>query len=641
MFRFNGTKVGINSSTSTGPFYPLNLSWRNPSVTPNEGLYLYDSKFGYCIKLNSTKEIDVKLRVFYPHKGEAVIAGNTKSYTRGDRGNWKLICWDDTQPFVEEDEGDAKYKFEFYYTGTKINETECSGPSIGIAIFKDARVEPEIGTRETEFTFSVWVMAVKSDSLTLKVYDSNKDCVAERKSKDITTTEWKQFVFENVSFKVLPALGNASYVFLTGKDTEISFDGPELIIEDFGALIVSPEKGTNYTPFNFSVDFTTSKPRNVTLWARYDEDEWELVESKPVASKRETILFSNITPSKVFRSIEWKCKGIANESGITRTPWDIGLKWLNRNVSPKEGWWYETYNFSVRLSANVPGDVVLMVKEEDSNEWMAVGKKPYTDSPNPQTLTWENERICNNPYDGNTSYNFTFYWGKTPYADPHSDGPKLFIPINISILSSNVIPKDGVLYNFKDHIFSDNNNTLFNFSISVKADDNTTIKLVLFDPDGNEQTEKECNYTTPHQPFKCSWSGIELPSGQIGTWNYTIEYYDKRLFYDTGYGWNRFNKTFEGPNLVAVFEEYHSSPDLLGPDGITWGELVNVTVCMNGTEEMDITLEAHNVDPSSPDYNNWTEIGPGPEHYYATGKECLNWTIDTYIVPFDKLRLKW
>jgi hypothetical protein len=76
--------------------------------------------------------------------------------------------------------------------------------------------------------------------------------------------------------------GNAEYMFKfeSGHVLSKNYTGPELIIEEFGALIVTPKEGTNYTPFNFSVDFTTSKPRNVTLWARYDEDEWELVESR-------------------------------------------------------------------------------------------------------------------------------------------------------------------------------------------------------------------------------------------------------------------------------------------------------------------------------------------------------------------------
>ena len=627
MFRFEGI---FKSNESEGPFYPLDLRWRNLSVTPNGGLY--NDLFDYSIEVYSTKEIEVKLRVDYPHEGEGVISDNTMSYTRGDIGNWKPFCWSDTQPFVKEDEGDATYKFEFYYRGTMINETELySRPSIGIAVFKDARLEPVIGTRETEFTYSVWVKAAKPDYITLTLYDSKGDNVAERRSKDKTTTEWKLFVFENVPFKVLPALGNASYEFLTGKNTKSSFDGPELIIEEFGALIVTPENGTNYTQFNFSIDFTTSKPRNVTLWARYDEGEWENVESKPVASKHETILFSNITPSKVFRSIAWKCKGIANESGITYTNWDIDLKWLNRSFSPKEErLWNDTFNFSVRLSANVPGDVVLMVKEEDSNVWMAVGNNsPYTDSPNPQTLTWESERIFDNPYEGNTSYNFTFYWGKTPYAATPSYGPKLFIPPNIIISSADVIPNDGVLYKFKAPIFSDNSNKRFNFSITMTAEKPTAVKLVLVDPAGNKHIlndDRKCEYTTPYRPSNCSWTMIELPSeGDVGEWEYTYTFYDTRFG-----GWNMSEERFKGPDIIAVFNSYTLDPE----PPIPYGEECNVTVCMSGLEKMDVTLEAYNLI-----LNRWESVGT--ESYEPAGEKCLRWAIDTFKVPFDKLRLKW
>ena len=639
-FKFKGN-CGAESSEEGLPIWPIYPVFRNSSVKPERGLY--SENYDYSVDVKAEKNGIVNLSIFCP---DGILLHETKlDYNKAPL--WQTLNWSGLNfNRCDVKTGDAGFRFGFWYNGSEIINRTKEGPYIGIAKFENEAVEPEIGTKGTLFNYTINVSAAHGGTveLLIKCPEGTHWDTGGEKKYDSTSGIRKTLTWTRIK---LPCdfCGKAEYMFKfeSGHVLSENYTGPEIIEEEFGELIVTPEKGTNYTPFNFSVDFTTSKPRNVTLWARYDEGVWELVESKPVASKRETILFSNITSRKVFKEIEWKCKGIVNESEINCTPWDIGLKWLNRSFSPEEGWWYEAFDFSVRVSASVPGDVVLMIKEEDSNEWMAVGNnRPYTDSPNPQTLTWENERISNNPYKGNTHYNFTFYWGKTGYADNSSYGPKLFIPLNISSLSSSVIPNDGVLYNFKDYIFSDNSNTLFNFSISVTADDNTTLKLVLFDPDGNEHliTEKECNYATPHQPFKCSWSGIELPSGQLNTWNYTFEYYDERLFYDTGYGWNMFNKTFEGPNLVAVFEEYHSSPNL-EPDGITWGELVNVTVCMNGTEEMDITLEAHNVDPYSQDYNNWTEIGTEPEHYYATGKECLNWTVDTYIVPFDKLRLKW
>ncbi|NQE54382.1 hypothetical protein C5S29_12390 [ANME-1 cluster archaeon GoMg3.2] len=622
--------VGISeSSESEGPFYPIDLRWRNNSVTPNGGLYNY--QFDYSIEVNSTKEIDVKLRVDYPHEGEAVISDPMKNYT--DRGNWKPLCWVDTQPFDKEDEGSATYKFEFYYKGIRINETELySGPSIGIADFKDASLEPEIGTRETEFTYRVLVKAVKPEYITLTVYDSKGDNVAERKSKDKTTTEWKLFEFENVPFKVLPALGIASYEFLTGKNTKVSFDGPELIEEEFGELSVDPEEGTNYTPFNFSAEYKTSKPEYVTLWAKCDDGNWEAVERKPVVSEQSTILFSAKTPCEAFETVCWKCTGIVSESGITCTNWDIGLKWQNRSFSPKEGWWNDGFDFSVRLSANVPGDVVLMVKEEGSNEWMAVGNnRPYTGSPNPQTLTWENERIFNfnNPYEGNTSYNFSFYWGKTGYAATSSYGPKLYIPLNISISSADVIPNDGVLYNFKDYIFTNNNNPLFNFSITMTADKQTAVKLVLFDPEGNEHTlndDQKCEYTTPYQPLNCLWTMIELPSeGDVGEWEHTYAFYDTRFG-----GWKMSEKRFKGPDIIAVFNSY----ELVPAPPIPYGEECNVTICMNGLEKMDVTLEAYNLI-----HNRWESVGM--KFYESKGEKCLSWVIDTFEVPFDKLRLKW
>jgi hypothetical protein len=600
--RFNDTLykfVGIaNSSESKGPFYPIDLRWRNHSVTPNVGFY--NDSFAYSIELYSTREIEVKLRVYYPPEGKSEISGPTKKYT--DRGNWEPLCWKDTQPFKYEDEGIAAYIFEFYSKGTRINETELySGPIIGIAEFKDASFEPEIGTRETEFSYKIWVKAVKLDYITLRVYDSKGDNVAEGISKDKTTAEWKLFEFENVPFKAPPASGIARYEFITGKNTKVSFDGPELILEDFGALIAAPENGTNSTPFNFSIDFSTSKPRNVTLWARYDDGEWEEVETKPVTSKRETVSFSNITPRKEFKSIEWKCTGIVSESEITRTNWDIGLKWQNRSFSPKEGWWNDKFNFSVRLSANVPGDVVLMAKEEGTSAWKAIDKKPYTSSPNPQTLTWENARICNNAYEGSTSYNFSFYWGKTGYAATPSYGPRLFIPPDISIPSADVIPGECVSY-IENKMLKDyfkNPNVPVNFSCSVSAAKDTNIKLVTIDPFSKAETEYETEkrYYAPELKT-LKWSIESSNFGRLGIWNY------KFMYKDTRYGWTNYRGVFNGPKLIAVLRDF----DIVPEPPLLYGESCDVTVVVNGSRDLRITLALCNSTSHCEPVQNGTKL---------------------------------
>ena len=590
--------VGISKSSEyEGPFWPIGLKWRNHDVTPKRGLYNY--KFNYSVEVNSTKEIAVKLRVYYPHEGEAIISDNIKRYT--NRSNWEPIYWNNTQPFVKEDEGTAAYKFEFYYKGAKINETEIYyGPDIGIADFKNSSAEPGIGTRETEFTYSIEVKAVKSDYLTLKVYDSEWNFISEKIHENKTTTDWKLFKFENIMFtKVPPAsLGVAHYVFLTGKETKISFNGPEIIEEKFGKLFVDPKEGTNYTLFNFSIELNTSKPRNVTLWAKCDDGEWMEVESKPIVSEWETIKFSVKTPCDTFKEVCWKCKGIVSESEINCTKWDIGLNWINTSFSPTEGWWNDTFNFSVNLSANVPGDVELKVKCKD---WKSVRNKSYDNAPNPQMLKWENVRICNSSYEGNTSYSFTFYWGNTRYPSSFYSGPKLFIPINISI-SSNVVPNESIYYIENDIMqkyFKNENIPFFNYCSNVSAAKDTSIKLIIVDPLGEVIKYEEKKYYAPGvKPLKWATEASNFKRLNVGMWNYNFSYYDAR------YGWGDYREKFKGPELIAVLRDFDIEPE----PPLLYGESCNVKASVNGSRDFNITLELCNLTSSCKSVQNGTKI---------------------------------
>ena len=87
---------------------------------------------------------------------------------------------------------------------------------------------------------------------------------------------------------------------------------------------------------------------------------------------------------------------------------------------------------------------------------------------------------------------------------------------------------------------------------------------------------------------------------------------------------------FKGPDIIAVFNSYTLDP----APPIPYGEECIVTVCMSGLEKMDVTLEAYNLI-----HNRWESVGT--ESYEPAGEKCLRWIIDTFEVPFDKLRLKW
>ena len=448
-------------------------------------------------------------------------------------------------------------------------------------------------------------------------------------------------------------IGKGKYRFYFQDDTGTKipsrvYEGPEVIIEQFTNFSVNPDRGLNSTFFNFTAGLNTTKEGSitVTLQVRSDKADWIDVTNKSYENDRPgkpvpinfniSIDTSDIPEKENLISewrrnkvIDWQVKGLIKESSTINTTYDIGLNWYNSSFSEEEGWWNDTFNFTVNVSADINGSVEFKVKCK-SIDWKSVGNWSYNNTPNPQVLSWENVRICEGeePYEGSTSYNFTFHCGDIQYSSPTYDGPEVFIPLNLSLENGTVEPEKGGYYNFTGGYFRNTTKPLFDYSIEVTADKPTTLKLVLIDPDGDKhEIEEKCDYnkTPPGQPQECSWRMIEQPAREIGMWNYTFECYDTR-----GDDWKMSKETFEGPEMIAVFENY--TVDL---DPYEFRDLVDVTVCMRGTEEMNVTLEAFNLWPKQ---MNWTRIGTKP--YEPSGKKCLNWTIDTFKVPFDELRLK-
>jgi hypothetical protein len=586
------------------PFWETGLEWDNISVEPERGLW--NAKSNYCIRMYAKRNLSVELVVYYPSSKEIAVR-EIKNYTR--IYNFQTICWNNTQPFKWECEGDASYMFIFYRKGVYINETaEHVGPYVGIAEFENSSVKPEIGTCETEFNYFVRANAFKNGKVYLEIQCPNTtgwnliDPYYEYSPSGFEPFYWNnirlpcdcKYGIAKYRFKFVPKeIINVSETY----SNESGGYGPEIIEEKFRNEKVFPKKGTEETSFNFSVDVKASKNETINLSVSCDEGPWEVI--------------SNIT-----------------------IPYDINLSWRNNSCTPSKGWCTESYNYSIDVKAEKSGTVELQIKSKD--DWEPKGeRKPYNKTSEwQQAMNWTNISECGE-YEGNTSYKFVFYLeGKYNNETISYTGPKLFIPVNISFTEDLAEPDYGVYYNFKDDIFNDTSSTLFNFSINVTADKPTTLKLVLTDPCGEKHNmTEECKYTTPHQPQECSWRMIGLPSGQAGKWNYTFLYYDTRLYYDTGDGWKMSNKTFKGPEIIAVFENYTLDPE----PPIPYGKPCDVTVCMKGTEEMNVTLEAFNLWPG---HKNWTIIEP-LKQYEPPGEECLNWTIDTFKVPFDKLRLIW
>ena len=670
IFKYRGNnetsydKVGHYFS---GPTWPINETWKNPTVKPESGLY--NSKFTYCLDVKADKKMEVKLIPYYPTKGEATIPP-TEEYI--DAGNWTTICWNDTHPFEEKDEGTAEYKFKFYYEH-EINDTEkcegCSrysGPSIGIAEFKNNSVKPGNGTRETEFTYSVNVSAVESDYLYLKVYDSGGTLIREKKSDKKTSPNWEVFEFKNVTFEHVPpaALGNASYEFWVKKTPSIDYVGPFLIIEKIENFTVTPKEGTNATSFTFCVDVNSTEKENVTLQVSSNETKWIDVCSRPYEddSKWKHICFpkisidsSNLTPEekenlisgwKKNKVIFWRVKGIIRESNTISTDWDINLTCHNRSFSPKEGWWYQdNFTFQVNLSANMNGDIELRIKLNESNSsWTTVGKGEYNNSPNPQILTWENVSICDSdsPYEGNTSYNFTLLWDSREDSCGSELGPRLFIPIDIQFKNASVTPEVGIYYIENDILWNyfKNRNTNYTYCVNVSAAKDTRIRPVIIDPTDKRTHGSERNYSTGTKPEELCWTiNLSAPENICwGMWNYTFEYFDTRKKYEneTGDGWVEWENQSEGPEHIAVFKNFDIDPK----PPLLYGESCNVSVVVNGSKSknFNITLELCNSTTCKPvetkTYNSskgeqpivWDGIKPW-ENFSSSDKLFFNFNV--------------
>ena len=623
----------------------------NASVSPPEGNW--SDYFNYSVNVRFYESVEIELWIYHPAEHDWISCG-IQGYNKSG-GAWQTLWWNMTL-FSQECKGESSsYKFIWdglvlnidgkeRFFGPRIHDGPIP-PSVG---FKNASVEPEIGASETKFSYNVTMNATKEGIACLEIqclpggYFKPVGCYDYNGNDELVPYKWNVTSEEYCDKEI----GKCKYRFYFQDDTgtKISsnvYEGPEVIIEQFTNFSVNPDRGLNSTFFNFTADLNTTKEGNttVTLQVRSAKADWIDVTNKSYKNDGKSIPItfnicintSNIPEKENLISewrknevIEWRVKGLINESSTINTTYDIGLTWHDPSFSQEEGWWNDTFNFSVNVNAEVKGEVELKVRCKD---WKSVGNWSYNNTPNPQTLSWEGVRVCEERYEGSTSYNFTFHCGDIQYSSPTYDGPEVFIPLNLSLENGTVEPEKGGYYNFTGGYFRNTTKPLFDYSIEVTADKPTTLKLVLIDPDGDkhEIEEKKCEYTTPPgQLQKCSWKRIELPVIKIGMWKYTFRYYDTR------YGWKEIKKTFEGPEMIAVFENY-----TVDPDPYVFGDLVDVTVCMKGTEAMNVTLEAFNLWPNQ---KKWEKIET--ELYEPSGVKCLNWTIDTFEVPFDELRLK-
>lgn len=148
--RFFGPRIKVR---------PPRVEFGNATVLPERNA-TYKSEFNYSIEVNASETMDIELVVYDPCLRSWTFVEEYKTYN-GAKGGWQMLTWNNTKPFIRTEckEGLAKFKFNAYYEGERVNNSEIyEGPSlIPLLEFRNPKVEPPDGRYNLSFNYSVEV----------------------------------------------------------------------------------------------------------------------------------------------------------------------------------------------------------------------------------------------------------------------------------------------------------------------------------------------------------------------------------------------------------------------------------------------------------------------------------------------------
>lgn len=380
-YRFKGTR---QSKTFVGPFWPVVMSTRNSSVSPERGLS--STQFTYSLELNSSKKIDVGLNVLDVASKIFKPAGRI-SYTNTSR--WERLERPGIQPSeIAGSEGSSSYYFTFYYPGseTPFNKTKLeAGPDIMLVNFKNESVSPGNGSALTMFNFSVEIdtgqprcdvelqTAAPASSSGSSKWMSQGTVTYDGSSRRLY---WRDIKVDGV------AGGLARYRFICGQSVSEVYNGPEIRAPEVIGTVTPAEGITQaFTETNSLYSFTyTAQFKNWTesddLWVellvRTPNSSWKTIGEK----KQYDPATGNITwRAKPFNDLgflgtaEFKFLLNGEESRVFQGP-VIFANYKGLDFKEAGSGKYD-YMASVNGSKDLTVDLIYSTDEEN---WINVGK---------------------------------------------------------------------------------------------------------------------------------------------------------------------------------------------------------------------------------------------------------------------------
>jgi hypothetical protein len=290
---------GRRQIVADGPSWPIEVEFKNGSVSPERGLY--DTLFIYSISVMAPKAIDVGLNVWDVSNKKYISAGRL-GYSNASQ--WQNLIWKDVMPSSAPDSnGVSNYYFSFYYEGsdnpfaTTFEEEGryYPGPTLSVVNLRNWSVSPSNGTFFTPYNYSVEVETrLPSYDIELQTAPPNSD-VWTAKGTATYNGGSRALVWENVSFDPNnDVVGNGSYRFLLGELVLGKFVGPNI---DVAFQDLTYNRITNTDRFDYKVKIKASRP-SLKIELIYTDDGLIWTRSKQIQE-----YMSN---SSEWREMAWK-----------------------------------------------------------------------------------------------------------------------------------------------------------------------------------------------------------------------------------------------------------------------------------------------------------------------------------------------
>lgn len=300
-YRFAGR---IQSQPKVGPVWPIELQFRNSTLSPMNGTPR--TEFNYGLEVNASKPIDVALNVLDPGTGEYFLAG-TRSYVNSSV--WEKLNWSGIKMTSNEDAaGQSSYNFSFHYPGSadSFNSTkdmlgqDYQGPYVN-AWEIEANVIPANGSIYTPFTYTARITTNKpSRDIGLEIQPPNST-IWQAQGRQTYSTSYNVLTWPNLSFRSSPeVLGLGKYRLVTDNSVLGEFSGPQI---DVAVRNESFKKLPNNN-FDYSAEVRSIRPKvDMELMFTDDGVTW-------------------------MRSGLFRTYTIGNNSS-SETPWEV-LTWQNQ-----------------------------------------------------------------------------------------------------------------------------------------------------------------------------------------------------------------------------------------------------------------------------------------------------------------------